>query len=223
MVAHSVVERQPLPFDAQPLPRAEGLELEGEGLGGPLPFYERGYTRRMTRTGTPPTSAHERGWRDWVGLLLRLVLGLVIGVAGALKLGNLGESVLAVRAYQLLPYELTDVVGIALPIGEVALGLLLVTGTFTRLSGALGALLMVAFIIAIASAWARGLTLDCGCFGGGGVISKEAALAAYPWEIARDVALAACGVWLAVWPRTPWAVDAWLFRPVDAAPTADVE
>ena len=29
---------------------------------------------------------------------------------------------------------------------------------------------MVAFIIGISQAWARGLTIDCGCFGGGGAI-----------------------------------------------------
>ena len=173
----------------------------------------------MTETAASPR-AHARDWRDWVGLVARLVLGGVIGVAGALKLGNLGESVLAVRAYQLLPYELTDPVGTALPILEVALGLLLVTGTFTRISGALGALLMLAFTFAIASAWARGLTLDCGCFGGGGVISREEALAAYPWEIARDIGLAAAGLWLVVRPRTPWSVDHWLLRPV-AEPDAD--
>lgn len=175
-------------------------------------------------TRTRPTGADGgRDWRDWVGLAARLVLGGVIFVAGALKIGNLGESVLAVRAYQLLPYELTDLVGIALPIGEVALGLLLLTGTFTRIGGALGALLMVAFTIAIASAWARGLTLDCGCFGGGGVIDKDAALAAYPWEIARDVGLAALGGWLAVRPRSPWAVDNWLFRPINVPAASDVE
>lgn len=161
-----------------------------------------------------------RDWRDWVGLAARLVLGGVLLVAGALKLGNLGESVLAVRAYQLLPYELTDIVGVALPIVEVVVGLLLVTGTFTRISAVVGALLMLAFIIGIASAWARGLSLDCGCFGGGGVIDKETALAAYPWEIARDVGLMACGVWLAVRPRTPWSIDAWLFRPVEVAESA---
>lgn len=142
-------------------------------------------------------------------MLARLILGGVLLVAGALKVGALGESVLAVRAYQLLPYELTEPVGTVLPFAEVALGLALITGTFTRVAGLLGALLMVAFIIGIASAWARGLTLDCGCFGGGGQIPAEEAFAAYPWEIARDIGLAACGVWLTLWPRTPFSVDAW--------------
>ncbi len=158
-----------------------------------------------------------RAWIGWVGLLARLVLGGVLLVAGALKVGAIGESILAVRAYQLLPYELTTVVGTVMPFAEILLGLLLITGTFTRLSGILGALVMVAFIIAIGSAWARGLTLDCGCFGGGGQISQEEAFAAYPWEIARDVGLAACGVWLAIFPRTPFSLDNWIFGAPSAA------
>ncbi|MFP5417373.1 MAG: MauE/DoxX family redox-associated membrane protein [Actinomycetes bacterium] len=161
---------------------------------------------------SPASTSPHRRWIGWVGLAARLLLGGVLLVAGALKVGTLGESVLAVRAYQLLPYELTEVVGTALPFVEILLGLLLVTGTFTRLSAILGALLMAAFTFAIASAWARGLTLDCGCFGGGGEIPAEQAFAAYPWEIARDLGLVACGAWLDVFPRTPFSLDSWIFH-----------
>lgn len=149
--------------------------------------------------------------RDWIGLIARLLLGGVLIVAGALKVGAPGESVVAVRAYLILPYEMTEFVGYAMPFGEILLGLMLVTGTFTRLSGVLGALLMLVFAAAIVSVWARGMSLDCGCFGGGGEIDPEAATAAYPWEIARDVGLAAAGIWLAIWPRTPFSLDGWLF------------
>ncbi|MFT3877584.1 MAG: DoxX family membrane protein [Propioniciclava sp.] len=145
--------------------------------------------------------------RDWIGLLARLLLGGVLLVAGGLKVGALGESVVAVRAYLILPYEITAFVGYALPLGEIALGLLLISGLFTRLSAALGGLLMLAFAAAIISVWARGISLDCGCFGGGGVIDPETAFAAYPWEIARDIGLAAAGAWLVFFPRTPYSVD----------------
>lgn len=140
---------------------------------------------------------------------------MVLLVAGLLKIGKLGESVLAVRAYQLLPYELTSVVGYALPVIEILLGALLIAGLFTRLSGLAGALLMVAFIFGISSAWSRGLSLDCGCFGGGGEVSPEQAFAAYPVDIARDVGLAFAGLWLAVRPRTPFSLDSVLFPSPD--------
>jgi uncharacterized membrane protein YphA (DoxX/SURF4 family) len=146
----------------------------------------------------------ERGL-DLVGTLLRLVLGGVILVAGALKVTNLGQSALAVRAYQLLPYDLAGYVGYALPIIEIVIGLLLVLGLFTRISALLGALLMLAFVIGIASAWARGLSIDCGCFGGGGTIGAEQT--AYPLELSRDVALLLAGAWLVRRPHTAYALD----------------
>lgn len=123
----------------------------------------------MTSSGL----ADARGWNAWLRLVARLILGGVLLIAGLLKVGNLGESVLAVRAYRILPWDVTTVVGYALPLIEIFFGLLLIVGLFTRVSGIVGALLMLAFIIAIGSAWARGLSLDCGCFGGGGQISPK--------------------------------------------------
>lgn len=49
------------------------------------------------------------------------------------------------------------------------------------------AVMLAVFIAAIASAWARGLQIDCGCFGGGGEVA--AGQTAYASEIARDTAL----------------------------------
>jgi uncharacterized membrane protein YphA (DoxX/SURF4 family) len=147
--------------------------------------------------------------RDLVGLVLRLILGGVVLAAGALKIGHLETSARAVRAYQLLPYDLAGQLGYALPIVEVAVGTLLVLGLFTRISAIIAGLLMVAFIIGISSAWARGLSIDCGCFGNGGTIA--ASQTQYPWEIARDVGLLACAVWLVVRPRTAYSTERLLF------------
>ena len=137
------------------------------------------------------------------------MLGVVLVVAGALKVGHLETSARAVRAYQLLPHDVAGYVGYALPVLEVAVGVLLVVGLLTRASAVVGGLLMVAFVIGIASAWARGLSIDCGCFGDGGTI--DPARTQYPWEIARDVGLLACAVWLTVRPRTALSLDRWLF------------
>jgi uncharacterized membrane protein YphA (DoxX/SURF4 family) len=147
--------------------------------------------------------------RDVVGLLARLVLGAVFLVAGLLKVGHLETSARAVRAYQLLPYDVAGVVGYGLPILEVALGLLLVLGLFTRVSAALAGLLLVVFIGGIASVWARGLSIDCGCFGTGGTIG--AAQTQYPQEIARDVGLLLCAAWLTKRPGTALALERLLF------------
>jgi uncharacterized membrane protein YphA (DoxX/SURF4 family) len=57
--------------------------------------------------------------------------------------------------------------GIFLPFFELAVGILLVLGASTRIAAFVSGLLMFAFIIGISQAWARGLSIDCGCFGGG--------------------------------------------------------
>ena len=92
-------------------------------------------------------------------------------------------------------------------------------GAFTRGAAVVSALLFVAFIIGIASVWARGIEIDCGCFGGGG--PKEDAASSYPWEIARDVALLAASGYLVVVRRTRLAVDNLLFPPPEPVPDPD--
>jgi uncharacterized membrane protein YphA (DoxX/SURF4 family) len=146
---------------------------------------------------------------DLTGLLARLILGIVLVWAGAAKVTRPELSALAVRAYKIMDYELAGYVGYALPVLEILIGLLLLVGLFTRVSAALGGLMMVAFIIGISWAWAHGYSIDCGCFGGGGTIAPSQTQ--YPLEIARDVGIAACAVWLVVRPRTPYSLDQRLF------------
>ena len=66
------------------------------------------------------------------------------------------------------------------------------------------------FIAGIASAWARGLSIDCGCFGGGGEIAPGQTQ--YPRRIAEDVAFALCGLWLVIRPRSLASLDRHLLR-----------
>ncbi|GHJ57819.1 hypothetical protein NOK12_03380 [Nocardioides sp. OK12] len=149
--------------------------------------------------------------KEWIGLVARLLTGGVWIVAGAVKLPDPYESVAAVRAYDLLPEAVVPTVGQLLPVVEVVIGLALVLGLLTRGASVVSAVLFVAFIIGIASVWARGMTIDCGCFGGGG--TDPDAASKYPWEIARDTALLAASVYLVALPRTRWAVDNLFWAP----------
>jgi uncharacterized membrane protein YphA (DoxX/SURF4 family) len=149
--------------------------------------------------------------KDWFGLVARLLTGGVWIAAGALKLPHPADSVRAVRAYDLLPEAVVPTVGHLLPVVEVVIGLCLVLGVLVRGTAVVSALLVTAFVIGISSAWARGLSIDCGCFGGGGRIPDAAAK--YPGEIARDVGLLALSAWLVVRPRSRWALDSVLFGP----------
>ncbi len=143
--------------------------------------------------------------QPWLTLLARLILGAVLLVAGALKVPNLPKSAMAVRAYEMLPIPIANFLGYTLPWIEIGLGLLLIVGVTVKISGALGGLTMLAFIIAIAQAWARGLSIDCGCFGGGGTIDPEDTK--YLSEIIRDIGLMGLGIFLYLYPKGRFAIE----------------
>jgi uncharacterized membrane protein YphA (DoxX/SURF4 family) len=142
----------------------------------------------------------------WLVLAGRLLLGGVWIVAGALKVTDLDASVRAVRAYRLLPETAAQLLGAGLPFVEIVLGVLLVVGLGVRVAGIASAVLMAAFVVGIASAWARGLQIDCGCFGSGGTLAAGAS-PTYGTELARDVGLTAVAVLVAVWPSGRLALD----------------
>ncbi|MFC7328364.1 MauE/DoxX family redox-associated membrane protein [Marinactinospora rubrisoli] len=148
------------------------------------------------------------GWaaaQPWVSLAARLGLAGVLGYAGASKLGAPALSVQAVEAYQLFPEPVNQFIGYTLPFFEIALALLLLAGLATRYVGLVSGALMVVFIAGIISAWARGLTIDCGCFGTGGPVA--AGETQYGLDIVRDIGFAALAGIVVLWPRSPFALD----------------
>lgn len=142
----------------------------------------------------------------WGALLIRLLLAGVWLYAGASKVTDLPGSVRAVNAYQILPLSASQVVGAALPFAEVALGLVLLVGLGLRAAATASAVLLTVFVAAIVSAAARGLRIDCGCFGDGGALAAGESTA-YGGEIARDLALLVVSVLLAIWPYSRLSVD----------------
>jgi uncharacterized membrane protein YphA (DoxX/SURF4 family) len=143
--------------------------------------------------------------QPWVSTVARLLVAGVLIAAGALKVVEPASSVAAVRSYQLLPEALVTPVGWGLPFLELALGLLLVVGLFTRQVAIASGVLFVLFILAVASAAARGLSIDCGCFGGGGEVAPGETQ--YAAEIIRDLGLVVVCAWLAWQPTSRLALD----------------
>jgi uncharacterized membrane protein YphA (DoxX/SURF4 family) len=141
----------------------------------------------------------------WISTVARLVLGGVFVVAGVLKAVDPQSSVAAVGAYKLLPASLATIVGWGLPFAEIALGLLLLAGIATRAVAAVAGLLLVIFIAGVVSAAARGLSIDCGCFGGGGQVNPGET--AYGTELVRDVGLLLVAAWLVWKPQSRFALD----------------
>jgi uncharacterized membrane protein YphA (DoxX/SURF4 family) len=144
-------------------------------------------------------------YQGWIALGARLILGGVLFAAGLLKYQHLDKSQMAVRAYELLPISLANFIGVVLPFVEIAVGILLILGAAIRISSMVGGILMLMFITGISQAWARGLSIDCGCFGGGGQVAPGTA--SYLPEILRDAALALLAIYLFRYPQSKFALD----------------
>lgn len=157
------------------------------------------------------------GWnrvQPWISLLARLGLAAVFLGAGLPKIFDLAGNARAVNAYQLMPWSAAQVVGAVQPFVEVGIGLLLLLGLVTRFAAWLAAIALVIFISGIVSAWARGLSIDCGCFSKGGQLPIGVA-PNYTWDIVRDVLFLALAVFLILFPSSRFSLDAKVLGPLD--------
>ena len=142
---------------------------------------------------------------DVVGTLARFGLAAVWLVSGLLKAADPDQTYVAVRAYDVLPDAGVEVVAALLPWAELALGVLLLAGVGIRLVAAMSAVLLVVFVAGVTQAWMRGLSIDCGCFGGGGAV--EPGDTTYVQELLRDAGFLLMAGWLIVRPGTLMALD----------------
>jgi uncharacterized membrane protein YphA (DoxX/SURF4 family) len=137
----------------------------------------------------------------WVSTAARFGLAVVWLWAGWAKVADPAAAARAVRAYEVLPEVLVKPLAWGLPFVELALGIVLLLGIANRTAAIASLVLLAVFIAGIAQAWARGLQIACGCFGGGGS-SATAGWRSYGIEIARDVLFVVGAVWLAFRPVT---------------------
>jgi len=141
-------------------------------------------------------SAPAPPWKRWTYVALCLVFGGVFIYSGWLKARDPGLFLISVRSFRMLPDPYAAWLSLALPWLEIFAGLAVVTGVLRRGGLLLLNAALVVFAIALVTAWARGLDVECGCFGGGsghsGIIKA----------LARDAVLLVMGGWL-------WLVTAW--------------
>lgn len=167
------------------------------------PSADRADTSGPAGSGRAPL----RYWdtvQPWLTLACRLGLVGVLSWAAISKLPP-ALSVQTVEAYDLFPTEVAELIGYTLPLFELALALLLLVGLATRYVGGATGVLMIVFIAGIISAWARGLHIDCGCFGVGGEVAPGETT--YGTSILRDLGFLAMASVVALWPRSPLALD----------------
>ncbi len=146
--------------------------------------------------------------QPWLSLVVRLSMAGILIAAAIPKMLNSDESVRAVRAYRLLPEALVPFFGTALPYFEMVLALVLIVGVFTRWTAIVWLIMMAAFVFGVAWAWAKGYSIDCGCFGGGGDVA--AGTTNYPQHMLERAGFVALGVFLLVFPRTHASLDSWM-------------
>lgn len=143
----------------------------------------------------------------WISTAARLVLAAVFLAAGALKAIDPSGSVAAVRAYELVPAGWETLIGWGQPFAEIGLGLLLALGFQTRAVAIISAVMLALLIAAVISVAARGLSIDCGCFGGGGPVPPGQTR--YASEIIRDLGLLLLAGWLIWRPESRFSLDRW--------------
>jgi uncharacterized membrane protein YphA (DoxX/SURF4 family) len=137
----------------------------------------------------------------------RLLCGGVFVTAGAAKAFNYQAMLVAVDAYELLPAGLVGPVSAALPWAELAVGAALLAGYALRVAAGTAGVALIGFLIALGQAKARGLAIDCGCFGAGGPGDGVSW-----WVIIRDIPLLVAAGWLWHRPDGPFSLDAALAR-----------
>jgi protein-disulfide isomerase len=147
--------------------------------------------------------------RSWVSTVIRLGLGGIWLWAGIGKISSPRTFVQTVRAYDATPEWLSKAIGYGLPVLEICLGVLLVVGVVVRLAAAVSALLFLVFLIGLIEAAARGIKLECGCFGGGGATAGSTS---YTLDILRDVGLLILAAFLVVWSFTRLSIEEYLGR-----------
>jgi uncharacterized membrane protein YphA (DoxX/SURF4 family) len=130
--------------------------------------------------------------------LLRVLIGGYFVQAAWGKLLDPGLFAEAVRGYDLLPDPWVAIVALGLPWLECVAGLGLALGFWYR--GALGwvGLCLLAFVLALGSAWWRGLEISCGCLGHGGGARGAMALLR---QAALDLLMLGLVVWLGLFQR----------------------
>ena len=146
---------------------------------------------------------------SWIGLGIRLLAAAIWIIAGAVKIPQIQTFEVLVQRYGILPVWLSGPFAYALPFLELAIGAYLAAGLFVRGTSLVGTLLFAAFLTAQASAWLRGISLDCGCFGS--VLQTTVG----PLTILRDFGLGIPTFLMLAFPARALSLDRRLFGATD--------
>src|SRR5262245_25343597 len=149
-----------------------------------------------------------RAGTAFVVVPMRLYLGAIFIYASLHKIAAPYDFALSVATYQILPAPAVNLFALLVPWIELALGIALILGIWTRMASTLASALLRVFIAAIAIALGRGLQLSCGCFA-----SQQAAGEMGIPTLLRDVGWLALGLCVVALDDGKYGLDRFLDRP----------
>jgi uncharacterized membrane protein YphA (DoxX/SURF4 family) len=133
-----------------------------------------------------PGIASSRGAAIFM-LIARIVLGAIFVYAAYVKLRDPWQLfAMSIDSYGVLPLGMAETAAHVIPWIELAIGLMLIAGIWLRISGTIVSLMLLTFFTLMVRAYAKGMQINCGCFGPGEAISWKTLL--------RDGALAGAAV-----------------------------
>lgn len=101
---------------------------------------------------------------EYINLVIRIVVGLIFIIFAAGKISEPTLFAKSIANYDMLPHKLINLLAIILPWIEIVAGLLLMFGVRLKANILLIAAMLIVFNIAITTAMARGLDIECGCY-----------------------------------------------------------
>jgi putative oxidoreductase len=127
-----------------------------------------------------------------VATLCRIAIGALFIYAASSKFDAI-KFAQEVNNYRLLPAVFVNLVAVALPFVELFAGIMLIAGFRIRASSLTIVGLLCGFIFAMSFVWAKGIDIECGCFGKGTKVGVRAisedvgmmllALEAYAYDV----------------------------------------
>jgi uncharacterized membrane protein YphA (DoxX/SURF4 family) len=120
-------------------------------------------------------------------LVARMVLGAVFVYAAYVKLRDPWQLfAMSINSYEVLPLAMAETAAHVIPWVELALGVMVISGIWLRITGTILSLVLLTFFTLMVRAYAKGMQINCGCFGPGEAISWKTLL--------RDGSMAAAAI-----------------------------
>lgn len=136
--------------------------------------------------------------KDLAVIAARIVIAAVFVFAAVPKLVNPRLFAEAIANYHLVPDSISSIAASVMPVMEMVIAIALVIGVKERGAAVASALMLLVFAVAMTTTIARGINLDCGCFG-------AAAEAQVSWfTVARNVLLMLVSIFIALRPHAPF-------------------